>query len=58
MSADLIAIAVLAAVGLLWAFLNLKIRSGFGKTLTFWLMWAFLLGASLAAVRFAWGVLS
>ena len=58
MTRDLIAIATLAAMGAMWAFLNLKIRSGFGKTLTFWLMWAFLLGASLAAVRFAWGVLS
>lgn len=59
MSADLIAVATLAAFGLLWMFVNMKVgRASPAKTVTFFLMWTFLLAASFHAVRLAWEVLS
>jgi hypothetical protein len=54
----LVAIAILAAIGLLWMFVNLRTnRASDLKTVSLWLMWAFLLMATAAAVRVAWGLL-
>lgn len=59
MSADLTAIGVLAAIGLMWIFVNIRTsRASATKTLSLIAAWAFLLAASIAAARLAWTVLS
>jgi hypothetical protein len=57
-SRQLVAIAILAAIGVLWMFVNLRTnRASNLKTVSLWLMWTFLLMATAAAVRVAWGLL-
>lgn len=58
MTADVTAIAVLAAMALLWLFVNIKAASRSLKWLSFIAMWVFLIAATVAAVRFALGVLA
>ena len=59
MSRQLIALGVMVGMTLLWLLVNIKVnaRSNF-KTVSFLLLWAFLLGDCAVAVRIVLGLLS
>ena len=58
MTRQLVAAAILAALGCLWAFVCIKSTSNPSKTISFLLTWAFLGAATVVAALQVWRLLS
>ena len=57
-SEHLIAAAVLALIGFLWMFVNMKSPNSGIRWVSYTLMWAFFIAATLIAAMQVWAVLS